>query len=130
MVDLAPVCACLTGPLVPHLTRVEWRTCLQRQNFKTLRQPLLGELAMSRKKERKRKNKIYSEHLHFCLQPKGSARTPLGPIYFDYKVFLPEMCPFLRSSLVSSDQLFAFPFSAHCIPCTALVGSCAGNTER
>ena len=30
------------------------------------------------------KNAIYSGHLRFCLQPKGSARTPLGP-----KVSLP-----------------------------------------
>ena len=52
------------------------------QRFEFLRQPLLGELAMSwreREKERKRKNAIYSGHLRFCLQPKGSARTPLGP---------------------------------------------------
>ena len=75
------------------------------QKFEVLRQPLMGELAMSRKKERKRKNAIYSGHLRlcqqpraahalrsdqnaiysghlrFCLQPKGSARTPLGPRY-------------------------------------------------
>ena len=46
------------------------------QNFKSLRQPLLGELAMSRKKEeerkkeRKKKNSIYSGHLCFCLPPR------------------------------------------------------------
>ena len=44
------------------------------QNFKTLRQPLLGELAMSRKRERKRerkrKNAIYSGHLRLCQQPR------------------------------------------------------------
>jgi hypothetical protein len=55
------------------------------QNLGTLRQPLLGELAMSwrerKKEERKRKNAIYSGHLCFCLQLKGSARTPLGPKY-------------------------------------------------
>ena len=43
------------------------------QNFKTLRQPLLGELAMSpeeRKKKRDReKNAIYSGHLRLCQQP-------------------------------------------------------------
>ena len=46
------------------------------QNFKTLRQPLMGELAMSRKKkERKKereKNAIYSGHLRFCLQPRAA----------------------------------------------------------
>ena len=50
------------------------------QKFEFLRQPLMGELAMSRKKrerekERKKereKNAIYSGHLHLCLQPKGS----------------------------------------------------------
>ena len=45
------------------------------QNFKTLRQPLLGELAMSRKKEERgrkkerEKNAIYSGHLRLCQQP-------------------------------------------------------------
>ena len=34
-----------------------------------------------RKRERKRKNAIYSGHLRLCLQPKGSARTPLGPTF-------------------------------------------------
>ena len=53
------------------------------QDFGTLQQPLLGELAMSwreREKERERKNAIYSCHLRLCLQPKGSARTPLEPM--------------------------------------------------
>ena len=55
------------------------------QNRKTLQQPLLGELAMSRNREREReKNAIYSGHLCLCLQPKGSARTPLGPISHAY----------------------------------------------
>ena len=45
------------------------------QNYKTLRQSLLGELAMSRKKERggerrERKNAIYSGHLRLCQQPR------------------------------------------------------------
>ena len=38
------------------------------QDFGTLRQPLLGELAMSRKRERE-KNAIYSGHLRLCQQP-------------------------------------------------------------
>ena len=49
------------------------------QDFRTLRQPLLGELAMSwrerekeRKKERKRKNAIYSGHLRLCQQPRAA----------------------------------------------------------
>jgi hypothetical protein len=54
------------------------------QDFGTLKQHLLGELAMSqngeKKKERNKKSAIYSGHLRFCLQPKGSSRTPLGPI--------------------------------------------------
>ena len=43
------------------------------QNFRTLRQPLLGELAMSRKKKRERreKNAIYSGHLRLCQQPRA-----------------------------------------------------------
>ena len=48
------------------------------QKFEFLRQPLLGELAMSRKKreererERKRKNAIYSGHLGLCQQPRAA----------------------------------------------------------
>ena len=46
------------------------------QKFETLRQPLLGELAMSRKKERERergeKNVIYSGHLRLCQQPRAA----------------------------------------------------------
>ena len=47
------------------------------QKFEFLRQPLLGELAMSRKKrerkkERKRKNAIYSGHLRLCQQPRAA----------------------------------------------------------
>ena len=45
------------------------------QNFRTLRQPLLGELAMSRKKrerERREKNAIYSGHLRLCQQPRAA----------------------------------------------------------
>ena len=44
------------------------------QNFKTIQQFLLGELAMSpeeRKKERERKNAIYSGHLRLCQQPRA-----------------------------------------------------------
>ena len=43
------------------------------QNFKTLRQPLLGDLAMSRKKERgeREKNALYSGHLRLCQQPRA-----------------------------------------------------------
>ena len=46
------------------------------QDFKTLQQPLMGELAMSRKKrERKKereKNAIYSGHLRLCQQPRAA----------------------------------------------------------
>ena len=37
-----------------------------------LRQPLLGELAMSRKRERREKNAIYSGHLRLCQQPRAA----------------------------------------------------------
>ena len=66
------------------------------QEFEFLRQPLLGELAMSRKKERREKNAIIvatyvyassqGQRTHsartntFMPAAKGSARTPLGPI--------------------------------------------------
>ena len=45
------------------------------QKFEFLRQPLLGELAMSRKKERRKKereNAIYSGHLRLCQQPRAA----------------------------------------------------------
>ena len=46
------------------------------QKFEFLRQPLLGELAMSRKKERgergREKNAIYSGHLRLCQQPRAA----------------------------------------------------------
>ena len=46
------------------------------QKFEFLRQPLLGELAMSRKRERererKRKNAINSGHLRLCQQPRAA----------------------------------------------------------
>ena len=46
------------------------------QRFEFLRQPLLGELAMSRKRprerERKRKSAIYSSHLRLCQQPSAA----------------------------------------------------------
>ena len=44
------------------------------QKFEFLRQPLLGELAMSRKKEERRRenNAIYSGHLRLCQQPRAA----------------------------------------------------------
>jgi hypothetical protein len=49
------------------------------QNFKTLRQPLLGELAMSpergggeREDKRGEKNALYSGHLRLCQQPRAA----------------------------------------------------------
>ena len=47
------------------------------QRFEFLRQPLLGELAMSRKKKKKErrrreKNAIYSGHLRLCQQPRAA----------------------------------------------------------
>ena len=47
------------------------------QKFEFLRQPLLGELAMSRKsreekKKEREKNAIYSGHLRLCQQPRAA----------------------------------------------------------
>ena len=45
------------------------------QKFEFLWQPLLGELAMSRKKkkeEEREKNAIYSGHLRLCQQPRAA----------------------------------------------------------
>ena len=49
-------------------------------SFRTLRQPV----AKSPEEEREN-NAFNSGHLHFCLQPKGSARTPLGPTFYIMK---------------------------------------------
>ena len=54
------------------------------QKFEFLRQPLLGELAMSWKKEEEERKKKKKCHLYwpptFLPAAKVSARTPLGPI--------------------------------------------------
>ena len=42
------------------------------QKFKFLRQPLLGELAISQKREEREKNAIYSGHLRLCQQPRAA----------------------------------------------------------
>ena len=46
------------------------------QRFEFLRQPLMGELAMSRKKrereKEREKNAIYSGHLRLCQQPRAA----------------------------------------------------------
>ena len=47
------------------------------QDFGTIQQPLLGELAMSPEereieKERGEKNTIHSGHLRLCLQPRAA----------------------------------------------------------
>ena len=42
------------------------------QKFEFLRQPLLGELAMSWREERGEKNAIYSGHLRLCQQPRAA----------------------------------------------------------
>ena len=43
------------------------------QQFEFLRQPLLGELAMSpEEEERGEKNAIYSGQLHLCQQPRAA----------------------------------------------------------
>ena len=64
----------------------------------------------SRKKERKKereKNAIYSGHLLFCLQPKGSACTPLGPqsMYcFQQPIKLAQLTCIIFSQLISIDS--------------------------
>ena len=43
------------------------------QKFEFLRQPLLGELAMSQKREERReKNSFYSGQLRLCQQPRAA----------------------------------------------------------
>ena len=48
------------------------------QDFETLRELAMSRRERENKKERE-KNAIYSGHLPFCLQPKCSANTQLGP---------------------------------------------------
>jgi hypothetical protein len=56
------------------------------QNFKTLRQSLLGELVMSpeRREREREKNAIYSGHLHLCQQPRAAhaLRSDQHLLYF------------------------------------------------
>ena len=42
------------------------------QKFEFLRQPLLGELAMSPERKKEKKNAIYSGHLRLCQQPRAA----------------------------------------------------------
>ena len=61
------------------------------QKFEFLRQPLLGELAMSwreeREKERREKNDIYSGHLRLCQQPRAS-HALRSDQHFDHARFI------------------------------------------
>ena len=61
------------------------------QKFEFLRQPLLGELAMSRKRERKRereKNAIYSGHLRLCQQPRAAHGLRLDQTLLNFVIFM------------------------------------------
>jgi hypothetical protein len=59
------------------------------QKFETLRQPLLGELAMSWKKERKRREEkkmpFISGHLRLCQQP--MAAHALRSDQYNFKLY-------------------------------------------
>jgi hypothetical protein len=50
------------------------------QNFGTLQQPILSELSMSTEERGKKEEKMPFIVATYFLQPKGSSRTPLGPI--------------------------------------------------
>ena len=52
------------------------------QSFRTLRQPLLGELAMSPEREREKKNAIYSGHLGLCQQPRAAHALRSDQLFF------------------------------------------------
>ena len=52
------------------------------QKFEFLRQPLLGELAMS-PEERGEKNAIYSGHLRLCQQPRAVHALRLDQLLTD-----------------------------------------------
>ena len=67
-------------------------------------QPLLGELVMSwreRKKERKRKNAIYSGHLSFCQQPRAAhaLHSDQFPTYVEASAIAVELTDFTIQDL-------------------------------
>ena len=75
------------------------------QKFEFLRQPLLGELAMSpeeERRERREKNAIYSGHLRLCQQPRAAhalrsdqfSKTPyeLNRVIYKNKNFTDAHC--------------------------------------
>jgi hypothetical protein len=91
------------------------------QNFEFLRQPLLGELAMSRKREeRKRKNDIYSGHLRLCQQPR--AALALRSDQFQLKLF--QRAGSLRSKVLSLRSTSKFWDSQKCVTFKFVVPRC------
>ena len=56
------------------------------QKLEFLQQPLLGEFAMSWKEREKKKEKKMPPT--FTPTAKGSAHTPLGPIYKSVKLYM------------------------------------------
>ena len=69
------------------------------QNFKTLRQPLMGELAMSRKKREERenereKNAIYTGHLRLCQQPRAAHALRSDQLQYNYLYSREHTCRF------------------------------------
>ena len=79
------------------------------QKFEFLRQPLLGELAMSRKKEEERKkerekNAIYIGHLRLCQQPRAAHALRSDQcvlIEGNHRVFATIVRPLSKLSAVS-----------------------------
>ena len=71
------------------------------QNFGTLQQPLLGELAMSRKTEERENNAIYSGHLSFCQQPRAAhaLRSDQFPTYVEASAIAVELTDFTIQDL-------------------------------
>ena len=88
------------------------------QKFEFLRQPLLGELAMSRKKERgereeeREKNAIYSGHLGLCQQPRAAhaLRSDQFQIFrplmrnIPLVAFVDIMCDYMQKEDIIEDE--------------------------
>ena len=98
------------------------------QNFRTLRQPLLGELAMSpeRKTERE-KNAICSGHLSLCQQPRAAhalrsdQKIPFIVATYVYASSQGQRTHSARINFLCSSRGLRFMlFDGAAIPCTSV----------
>ena len=102
------------------------------QNFKTLRQSLLGELAMSpeRRREREReKNAIYSGHLRLCQQPRAAHALRSDQFFIDSQFcHFKTILSFLTYSILSYLSFLTHVFSCMLDKCLGVIQPLFGKT--